>query len=124
YANDGRYGIQWDDVRDVTSSPSAGRMMGELHHGFIKRLVGTTFEQAIEKVTAALKSEGFGIITTIDIKATLQQKLDVDFRRYVILGACNPQLARRALECEPHIGLVLPCNVVVQEETLGVLVSI
>jgi uncharacterized protein (DUF302 family) len=98
--------------------------MGEFHHGFEKRLISSTFEQAIEKVTAALKNEGFGVITTIDVKETLKQKLDVDFRRYVILGACNPQLARRALECEPHIGLVLPCNVVVQEEAQGVLISI
>ncbi len=88
----------------------------ELKYGFQRRLTGVTFEQALEKTTAALKIEGFGVLTTIDVKDTLKKKLEIDFRRYVILGACNPLLAHKALTVEPHIGLLLPCNVVVQEE--------
>lgn len=74
------------------------------------------YEEAIEKVTAALKEEGFGVLTEIDVKATLKKKLDAEFRRYVILGACNPQLAHQALNTELEIGLLLPCNVIVYED--------
>ena len=82
------------------------------------------YEQAVERVTAALKEEGFGILTEIDVKATLKKKLDADFRKYVILGACNPLLAHQALNTELEIGLLLPCNVIVYEEDGGSVVSI
>ena len=82
------------------------------------------YEQAVEKATAALKEEGFGILTEIDVKDTLRKKLNVDFRRYVILGACNPPLAHQALNTELEIGLLLPCNVIVYEEDGGSVVSI
>ena len=77
------------------------------------------YEVAIEQATAALKEEGFGVLTEIDVKATLKKKLDVDFRRYVILGACNPKLAYQALQSELEIGLLLPCNVIVYETDEG-----
>ena len=77
------------------------------------------FETAIEQTTAALKTEGFGIITTIDMTATLKAKLGKDIRKYTILGACNPVLADRALEAELEVGLLLPCNVVVYEDDAG-----
>lgn len=78
-----------------------------------------SFEQAVEKTTAALKEKGFGVLTDIDIKSTLKEKLNVDFRKYRILGACSPGHAHKALTAEGHIGLMLPCNVIVQEYENG-----
>lgn len=82
------------------------------------------FEEALERVTAALKEQGFGVLTRIDVKETLKAKLDVDFRDYVIFGACNPRLANRALSSRPEIGLLLPCNVTLEATDDGVLVRI
>jgi uncharacterized protein (DUF302 family) len=86
---------------------------------YISKKLGTGFDEAIRLVTDALKLEGFGIITEIDIKDTLKKKLDVNFRNYRILGACNPQLAYQALQLEDKVGTMLPCNVVVQDDGKG-----
>lgn len=86
---------------------------------FNKKLHGK-FEDIIDKVTEGLKAEGFGILTEIDIKDTLKKKLDVDFKKYKILGACNPSYAHKALQAEDKIGTMLPCNVIVQEFETGV----
>ncbi len=90
-------------------------MSAQQSYGF-KTTVNLSYEEAIGQVTAALKEQGFGVLTQIDVKATLKQKLDVDSPKYVILGACNPALAHRALQTEPEIGLLLPCNVIVYED--------
>ena len=91
----------------------------EVPYGYTRVLRGTTFEQAIERATLALKNEGFGVLTSIDVKDTLKKKIGAEFRRYVILGACNPHLAHRALGTELGIGLLLPCNVTVFEGEEG-----
>ena len=86
-----------------------------MNYGFSKTL-DIPFEQAIEKVTSELKKEGFGVLTSIDVKETLKQKIDVDFKKYTILGACNPPIAHKALQEEEELGLLLPCNVIVYEK--------
>lgn len=87
---------------------------------YFGKTINESFEGAIEKVTGALKAEGFGILTEIDVQATLKKKLDVDFRPYKILGACNPPFAHKALLAEDKIGTMLPCNVIVQDKGNGV----
>jgi uncharacterized protein (DUF302 family) len=97
--------------------------MNDPNYAFSKQLEGTSVDDAVDRVAEALKANGFGVLTKIDVQQTLKNKIDVDFRPYVILGACNPKLAHKALEGEPQIGLLLPCNVVVQEAEGGALVS-
>jgi uncharacterized protein (DUF302 family) len=93
--------------------------LGQPSYGFTRVLEGVSYGDAVEMVKGALAEEGFGVLTEIDVKATLKKKLDADFRNYIILGACNPPLAHRALSGEAAIGLLLPCNVVVTEEDGG-----
>lgn len=88
---------------------------------FTKTLHNTAFDEAITKTTKALKAEGFGVLSEIDIKATFKKKLDVDFYNYKILGACNPGFAHKALKAEDKIGMMLPCNVIVQEKEEGLI---
>jgi uncharacterized protein (DUF302 family) len=83
------------------------------------KVVNLTYEEALKKVTEELKKEGFGVLTEIDVKATLKEKLAVDVPKYKILGACNPPFAHKALKAEPGVGLLLPCNVVVYESESG-----
>lgn len=94
-----------------------------MQYGFSKT-IDLPFEQAIDKVTEELKKEGFGVLTTIDVKETLKKKIDVDFKKYTILGACNPPIAHKALQEEEELGLLLPCNVVVYEKDDKTRVSI
>jgi len=89
----------------------------------IRATLNLPYEQAVQKTTDALKAEGFGVLTQIDVKATLKQKINADFRRYVILGACNPALAHRALSANLDVGLWLPCNIIVYEEGDGSVVT-
>jgi uncharacterized protein (DUF302 family) len=85
----------------------------------MKKVVGSEFDQILSKIPKVLKSEKFGVLTEIDVKETLKKKLDADFRRYRILGACNPPLAHRALSADLDVGLMLPCNVIVYENDGG-----
>ena len=86
---------------------------------YFNKTINGTFEDVIDKVTQGLKDEGFGILTEIDVTETLKKKLDIDFKKYGILGACNPPYAHKALQAEDKIGTMLPCNVIVQEIEAG-----
>jgi len=86
---------------------------------FNKVIKGVGFDEAVERVTAELKKEGFGVLTEIDVKQTLKNKIDVDFKKYKILGACNPHFAYKALQSEDKVGVFLPCNVIVEEHENG-----
>ena len=90
---------------------------------YLTKKLSMGFEEAIEKVTEELKKEGFGVITTINVKNTIKEKLDIDFRPYIILGACNPHYAHQAISYDDKVGTLLPCNFVVQEAEKGVEVS-
>jgi len=90
---------------------------------YIAKTISGKFDDVISRVTEALKAEGFGVLTEIDVAATLKKKIDVDFRPYRILGACNPQMAYKALSAEDKIGVMLPCNVIVQQTDKGVEVA-
>ena len=86
---------------------------------YFNKILNVSFDEAISKVTEELKKEGFGILTEIDVKETLKKKLNVDFKKYRILGACNPPFAYQALQAEDKVGTMLPCNVIVQEHAEG-----
>ena len=97
-------------------------MVTNTAYGFSRRL-DMSYEDATQQIKDALKTEGFGVLTEIDVKDTLSTKLQVDFRRYRIIGACNPSLAHKALQTELHVGLLLPCNVIVYEDGDGAVVA-
>ena len=94
-----------------------------MNYGFSKT-VDLSYEEAVEKVIAELKKEGFGVLTSIDVKETFKKKINADFKKYTILGACNPPLAYKALQMEEELGLILPCNVIVYEKENNIVVSV
>ena len=93
--------------------------MKEVSYGITKNLGVVDFDEAVGRITLTLKAEGFGVLTDIDVQATLKKKIDADIRKYRILGACNPPLAHKSITAEPLVGLLLPCNVVVMEAENG-----
>lgn len=110
-------------LMDVVEIVNGGRMMATtLRYGF-GTMVDAPFPEAVERTKAALKAEGFGILSEIDVQATLREKLDVTIEPYIILGACNPPLAHRAIAEKPAIGLLLPCNVVVHADRGRILIE-
>ena len=101
------------------SHNGSGKLANKSMKYYFSKTISGDFDKVIEKVTAELKKEGFGVLTEIDIKTTLKKKLDIDFYNYKILGACNPPFAYKALQAEDKIGTMLPCNVIVQEKKPG-----
>ena len=97
--------------------------LNAMHYSFRKKMIGTDFSAVVEMTKKALSEQGFGILTEIDVKATLKKKLEVEYENYIILGACNPPLAYRALQSEKEIGLFLPCNVIVYQAASDIFVS-
>lgn len=93
--------------------------MSERREYGIRKTIPLAYDEAVEKTKQVLMAQGFGVLSEIDMRQKLKEKLDVDFKRYVILGACNPPLAYKALQAEPEIGLLLPCNVIVYESDAG-----
>jgi uncharacterized protein (DUF302 family) len=123
---------RWNTMKAIVTIPSVARGLVASAFGFFpaamarpamsyyfSKTIAMPFAQAIHQVTDALAAKGFGVLTTIDVRATMKEKLDVDFRPYTILGACNPEFAHKALLSEDKIGTMLPCNVVVQEAGSG-----